>query len=263
MENPTRAFKKFKQFKVIHAKINQETISITDRREKMRKFIRILVIIVLFFSCLFVGVYLAEFADTEKPATTGSLDLEKNNQINVLVVIVDQLEQSNPEFLSAWSLILHYPESNGLILVPLSSSTDKNYTDLARNFRLDSKKNPNSKTQKYFEDTFNVRWDAVVVMDLHAVQLFTNWISNNEFPVNISEALNHPLDPENKYKNAFELCKLISNRTFPQWELLDSAAISEEHFHTQLPIDELNSLWSKLSNEYQSKCEVILLENGK
>ena len=229
----------------------------------MRKFIRIFVIIVLFFSCLFVGIYLAEFADTEKPASAGSLELEKNNQINILVVVVNQLEQSTPEFLSAWSLILHYPESSGLILVPLSSSTDKNFNELARNFRLDSHKNPSSKTQKYFEDAFNVQWDTFVVMDLYAVQLFTNWISNNEFPVNLSDAMNNEPDPDNKYENAFELCRLISNQTLPQWELLDSAAISEDHFQAQLPIDELNTLWSKLSNENQSKCDVILLENGK
>ncbi len=153
----------------------------------MRKFIRIFVIVVLFFSCLFVGIYLAEFADTEKPASTGSLNLEKSNQENILVVVVDQLEQSTPEFLSAWSIILHYSESSGIMLVPLSSNTEKNFNDISRNFRLDSHKNPNSKTEKYFEDTYNVQWDAVVVMDLQAVQLFSNWISKNEFSSNISD----------------------------------------------------------------------------
>ncbi|HZK62340.1 MAG TPA: hypothetical protein VFC41_09690 [Anaerovoracaceae bacterium] len=229
----------------------------------MRKFIRIFVIFVLFFSCLFVGVYLAEFADTEKPASTGSLNLEKSNQENILVIVVNQLEQSTPEFLSAWSIILHYPESSGIILVPLSSSTEKNFNEISRTFRLDSQKNPNSKTEKYFKDTFNVQWDAVVVMDLHAVQLFSNWISKNENSINITNTINKPQDSNNKYKTAIELCNLISNQKFPQWELLDSSAIFDDHFHAQIPIDEFKLLWSRFSNENQSKCEVILLENGK
>lgn len=228
----------------------------------MRKFIRVFIIIVLFFSCLFVGVYLAEFSDTENPPSLNSFDLENSNQINVLVFVVNKLEESKSELLSAWSIILYYPNPGGMMMVPLSSSTEANFNEITRNFRLDSRNVPNSKTEKYFEETFDAQWDATVVMDLHSVQLFTNWISKGEYTFNLSDEIINPQDSGNKYGSEKEFCNLISKKLLPQWELLDSDAISEDHFFSQNSIEDLKIIWLKLITGNSPKCEVILLENG-
>jgi hypothetical protein len=231
----------------------------TNQNHKMQKFFRIFIILIFFFACLIAGVYLAGFTNSDTQLTENPIDIENSNQINLLIFVVDQLDVKKPEFHSAWSVILYYPNPKGIVLVPLSSVSENTNNEILRNFKLDSKNFPNKKTIKFNEEKFNTQWDAVIILDLHAVQYFVDWLTERNVTIDPS-IQNGGIDAlENINNVSTNVCKYLSNHLLPEWENLDLRTISKTHYQSTLTDESLGNFWKVMHAENSPKCEVIQL----
>ena len=92
--------------------------------------------------CLLIG---AKLANITLP--------ENQNQL----FVVNDLTQKNPVLTSAWSLIMYFQDSKGVMFVPLVNEKQDDYIDYKRSFTLTSENEPHNKTIKFFNTRFKTK----------------------------------------------------------------------------------------------------------
>ncbi len=226
----------------------------------MQKFFRVFIVIIFFFACLFAGVYLAGFTNSDSQQSLSTNELDNTNQVNLLVFVVNQFDEKKPEFHSAWSVILYYPNPKGFVLVPLSSLSENNQNEISRNFKLDSKKFPTKNTIKFHEDKFNAQWDGEIVLDIQAIQFLLNWLTNDSISIDPMFQNEESNSIENINKTTISLCKYLSDNPLPDWNKLNVSTIFQSHFQSSLSNESMEKIWNIMRDEIPPKCEIIQLE---
>jgi len=225
----------------------------------MRKFFGILLISIVFFACLFAGIYLAENTAPSQNTNTNLVNFDSSNQINLLILVVDQLDQSPTNFISAWTVIFYFHQPNGMMILPINLQGDEKNQKLAEAFHLDNKRFVTKQTINTFQDTFDMKWDGVIMLDLMSIQTILPWVSSQTLNISMEEFLQNSANSENVKKILEPLCSSTTQNLNPI-ENLNWEAIYPSHLLSNLSQEKLISIWTDLSSEKSIKCDWYLVD---
>ncbi|PKN84356.1 MAG: hypothetical protein CVU46_14380 [Chloroflexi bacterium HGW-Chloroflexi-8] len=225
----------------------------------MRKFFGILFISIVFFACLFAGIYLAENTVPSQNSNTNLVNFDSSNQINLLILVVDQLNQSPTNYVSAWTVIFYYHLPNGMIILPINLQGDENSQKLTDAFHLDNKRFVTKQTINTFQETFDMKWDGIIMLDLMAAQTILPWVSSQTLNLSIEEFMQSTNNSENVTQILEPLCSSITQNQ-NSIENLDWDSIYPSHLLSNLSQEKLVSIWTNLLNENSINCDWHLVE---
>jgi len=215
----------------------------------MQKFLRILVVILLFMMCLLIGAKLANISLEGDQSTVKQPGAQENLQHRLLVFVVDELNDNNPNLISVWSVIIYYQDAKGIMFIPLTDNTMEDFREYKRSFLLKENKFPQDKSLKFFNTKFKTRWDATIVLDDYAKKYLIGW-------------LNQTSDINNTFENleidiVDQLCATLTSRQENSLESPDWNLIIPAHFSTDLTFENMQELWQKLGSSEEFLCEQI------
>lgn len=215
----------------------------------MQKFLRILVIILLFMMCLLIGAKLADISISGNTNIATNFESEENQQIKLLVFVVDDLTKKNPGLLSVWSVVIYYQDANGIMFIPLTEINNEDFKEYRRSFLITSDKDLQEKTQKFFNTKFKTRWDANIILDTNAVNRLIDWLSygsiqNSEIPISNKELIDG-------------VCSSITQNELRSLDTIEWSSIIPDHFKTDLPSDYLMNMWKTIEGSNELLCEMI------
>jgi hypothetical protein len=225
----------------------------------MRKFFGIALIVIIFFACLFAGINLAENVAPAQDPNSNLVNYGSANQINLLVLVMDQLDQSPSNFISAWTVIFYYQQPNGLMILPISLPGDENHEVLLDSFHLGNNKFITQQTLSAFQKNLEMKWDGVVMLDLKALQELTYWVSTQSLNLSMEETVADSTEAENLNLLLDPLCTSIS-QNLNSLENLNWETLYSVHLLSNLPEEKLKSIWTNLSSDNLINCEWVLLE---
>ena len=225
----------------------------------MRKFFGIVFISIIFFACLYAGIYLAENTAPTPKSNTNFVNFESANQYNILLIVVDQLDQSPTNFISAWTIVFYYHYPDGMIFLPLSLQENDNYTHVSEIFHLDNKRFITKQSINAFQQEFDMNWDGIILVDFYAIQTILPWISSQSINYSIEEFMAMTANTESLPSIIEPICGSISQNLAPL-ENLDFESLLNSHLLSNLSDEKLKSIWTKFSSDNQMDCEWILPE---
>jgi len=223
----------------------------------MRKFFGIVFISIIFFACLYAGIYLAENTAPTPKSNTNFVNFESANQNNILLIVVDQLDQSPTNFISAWTIVFYYHNPDGLIILPLSLQGNENNTQISEIFHLDNKKFITKQSINAFQQEFDMNWDGIILVDFYAIQTILPWISSQSINFSIEEIMTMTANTDSLSSLIEPICDSISQNLAPL-ELLNFESIFNSHLLSNLSEEKLKSIWTKFSTENLMDCEWLL-----
>lgn len=226
----------------------------------MHKFLRVFVIIIIFFACLALGIYLAEFSLPEKTGPEPTQIIESNNQVRLLVLMVDELSSDNPELLSVWSVVLYYPEPKGIIFVPLSNPFTANYKNIQKAFDLTESYDPDPELLKDLQKQFRTRWEGSVVLDKAAMSILVQWLTNGNYSPGLQNMDIEQITEDNYFNNIQQICAFMRSSPANSLENLNWSTLVPEHFRTNLPFDKVMATWQNLIGSSAPLCDLINID---
>jgi len=215
----------------------------------MQKFLRILVVILLFMMCLLIGAKLANISLEGDQSTFKQPGAQENLQHRLLVFVVDELNDNNPNLISVWSVIIYYQDAKGIMFIPLTDNTMEDFREYKRSFLLKENKFPQDKSLKFFNTKFKTRWDATIVLDDYAKKYLIGWLNQTSEINNTFEYLEIDIIDQ--------LCTTLTSRQenllkSPDWNLIIPA-----HFTTDLTFENMQELWQKLGFSEEFLCDQV------
>lgn len=216
----------------------------------MQKFLRILLIICLFFICLIFGAKWADVTLIENQNVVINPDSQENYQKKILIFIVDELKKKNPELSAVWSVVIYYQDARGIMFLPLSSEKTENFKEIKRSFVITSDQDLHQKSLKFMNTKFNTKWDAYIVMDNTSENYFIDWITT----YSNSDTSGNSIDANNTIEN---LCSLISSDQLNSFDSIVWSSLIPEHFKSNLSKEEMIDLWEILKDNHPVLCEEI------
>jgi len=222
----------------------------------MRKFFGIVFISIIFFACLFAGIYLAENTAPTPKSNTSFINFESSNQNNILLIIVDQLDKSPTNIISAWSIIFYYHNPDGMIILPLSLQGNENSTKISDIFHLDNKKFITKQSINTFQQEFDMNWDGIILVDMYSIQTILPWISSQSINFSIEEFMTMTDSTENLESIINPICDSIT-QNLSVLDDLDFESLFDIHLRSNLSAEKLKLIWTKFSSDHPMKCEWI------
>ncbi len=224
----------------------------------MRKFFGILIIAITFFACLFAAIFLAE---NVAPANIAPVNpnFESSNQLNLLIVVVDQLPEKNPNLISAWSLIFYQNQENGLILLPLSMRYMQNFDQLNEQLRLDSKHNLSSTSINSYQKTFEMKWDANLLIDPDGLSALLSWVSQQQLQYLPADLIALTSNEENTAIFLDNFCGIIESNIMADPEKIDWDQLFPDHFSSPLTKEKLEEIWLSFPLDQTLQCDWQML----
>ncbi len=224
----------------------------------MRKFFGILIIAITFFACLFAAIFLAE---NVSPATVAPVNpnFELSNQVNMLVLVVDQMAEKDPNLISAWSLIFFQNQENGLILLPLSLRYMPNFDQLNEQLRLDSKHNLSSISINSYQKTFDMKWDGYLLTDLDGLSALLSWVSRQQLQYLPEDLIALTSNHENTEIFLDDFCRTIETNTPADPEQIDWNQLAPAHLTSPLSKEKLEEIWLSYPLDQLLQCEWHML----
>lgn len=216
----------------------------------MQKFLRILIIISLFFICLLLGAKWADITLIGNENIVINPDTQHDDQKKILIFVVDRFDKKNPELLSVWSVVIYYQDAKGITLIPISIEKGEPLKEIKRSFVLTADKDLHVKTIKYMNTKYKSKWDTYLILDNFSANYLLGWITNNAFEVVSTE-------PSDGYSHIENMCNIISENKLSSIDTLDWPLITPDHLKTNLSIESIRDLWENLLGEEQILCEVI------
>lgn len=203
--------------------------------------------------CLLIG---AKLANITLPENQNQLPLNSNNQdeqIQILVFVVGDLTQKNPVLTSAWSLIMYYQDSKGVMFVPLVNEKQDDYIDYKRSFTLTSENEPLNKTIKFFNTRFKTKWGYYLVLDNFSANYLFNWMVDN------TSGVTYETQPEES-DMVDSVCQKISHNQLKALDSIDWNSLLPAHFVSNLTLEDLNNYWQILLDSNQLLCDRIVFD---
>ena len=222
----------------------------------MRKFFGIVFISIIFFACLYAGIYLAENTAPAPKSNTNFVNFESANQNNILLIVVDQLDQSPSNIISAWTIVFYYHKPDGIIILPLSLQEDENYTSVSEIFHLDNKRFITKQSINAFQQEFDMNWDGIILIDFYAIQTILPWVSSQSINYSIEEFMTMTANAESFPSIIEPVCDSIS-KNLASLENLDFESLFNFHLLSNLSDEKLKSIWTKFSSDNRIECEWI------
>lgn len=220
----------------------------------MRKFFAIVFISVIFFACLYAGIYLAETTAPVAQPKSNQVNFESANQLNVLLIVTDQVDQSPTNFISAWTIIFYYHKPSGIIILPLSLRDNENYNRVTELFHLDNKRFITKQSLNSFQQEFDMKWDGTIMVDLVAIQSIFPWISSQTVNPTIEEFLMKTTSSGSVSEIIDPVCNSLSQYVNPV-ENLNWESIYNTHLLSNLPEEKLKSIWTNFSEQENIECD--------
>ncbi len=222
----------------------------------MRKLFLILSILA-FLSCLAAGILIAQnsLSSLRESGIPGDVVHPKSpHQQNILLLHVDQLEKNQPELISAWGLILYFPEPK-IILQPIYPTPigQENFPLAA--FKLTKSKNLNPRFIQQVALQTQMSWDNYILIDNQALSFFAAELTFDE-----------AFSPENQTTGVISVEGSYFSRLCDRFAELEQIAFQQiqwdhiipDHWRSNLPFDEAILHWEKLTSPQNPiQCEVF------
>lgn len=227
----------------------------------MRKFILILVVILVFAGCAIVGFQLAQ--KTSPPAqvvdpTPGFPD-NRSEQHNFIVLRVDDLTNAKPKLISVWFVSLFFVNDNPNSLTlaqiyPPRAPSQKSLL-LNRNFSLTDEKDPLPPFWDAVEQ-YGFRWEGYIMLDTQGANFFLQWlVGPNDFQGALDEAAK---SPENSLRMAKQTCQSITDSSGRSLGQFDWGNVVPDHFHSSLNLETGLGYWDRMTDAKNTvQCEFL------
>lgn len=224
----------------------------------MRKFFGIVIISITFFACLFAAIFLAE---NVSPATNTRANsrIVTANQYNLLVLVVDKLDKTVPDLISAWSVILYFGNEQGLIIIPLTLPDSGNFNALNEQFRMDKAKHISNTATQFFQKTFEMKWDGTVLIDYEGLTDLLNWVSFSQHNYSVEELQEIIYMTDRVQSFLPKLCTAIMSNKPSDPGLLPMETLAPDHISSAISFENLRDIWLQFDPEKLILCESYLL----
>ncbi|MEN6482727.1 MAG: hypothetical protein ABFD29_11225 [Anaerolineaceae bacterium] len=223
----------------------------------MRKSVIVLTIIV-FFACLALGIYAAEFSDINPLNTdTNSEKIAPKNQTSLLVLTFDDLSSENPVIKSGWFVVIYYPSPTGIVFQPLFEKNDPLTQNILQSYALEKNNQPSDKFIRKIQDTYSLNWDSMIQIDQSGIGTLIDWISTNNTQENSQNQI------EISDYSANQVCNALTQNSKSNIEQVPWASISGNHFFTDLSFTQVMSIWQHITDSNTPViCEVFSSETN-
>ncbi len=221
----------------------------------MRKFFGILIIIITFFACLLAAIYMAEYVAPASTTGSQNANFEAVNQVDLLIVVVDQLQNSNPSLLSAWTVIFYHNPQSGMIFIPLSLRYSNNFEELSQKFHLTKQHTLTSTSFNNFQKTFETEWDGQIVLDTEALTTFLKSLTNQQIILTEEEWVTTTANADNLGTLLDAICASIRSNPVAGPESFTPQALDSNHFSSPFSNDTLSTIWTKNLSDGFPQCE--------
>jgi len=223
----------------------------------MRRF-TILLVIVVFFVCLFIGYSLMKRIDNELVAgvNVGSNAGGNAEQHNLILIQVDQLNSEAPKLESVWFVSLYFLESYQPIvtfaqLYPTLTPTGTSQA-LERTFAFDHQGEPAAAFWRVFRAN-SFEWEGYFLIDREALEMTLGWLHG---PGLWTSALSQQ---EESKSIILQTCQALTGLPDRTMEKFRWSEFAPAHFRSNMKMEVSLSYWDRLVTSQQPiRCEVVL-----
>lgn len=221
----------------------------------MRKFFGVLIIVITFFACLLAAIYMAEYVAPATITNSQNANFESVNQVNLLVIVVDQLQNPNPTFLSAWSVIIYHGSENGLIIIPLSLRYSENFDELSQKFHLTKQHTLTANSLNNFQKSLETQWDGQIVLDTEGLTALLKITTNQQIVLTEEEWVTTNANSDSLGSLLDAICTSIRSNPISNSEMFTAEIDNTNHLASPYSNETLAELWAKFSEEIYPHCE--------
>lgn len=220
----------------------------------MRKFFGIVIISITFFACLFTAIFLAENI-SPAPNTLANSRLVTSNQYHLLILVVDEMDSTTPDLISAVSVIFYTGDQQGIIFIPLVYKNSDQYDLVREQIRIDKAKRITSTTVNFFQKTYEMKWDGTILLDRKGLSDLWAWITS-------LPAADNPMDLPGSFTSMDSLqnllqttCNTITTNQLASLETFQLESLIPDHFSSPIALENLQAIWLQFDAEMTMQCE--------
>lgn len=210
----------------------------------MRK-IGIFLALIGFLLCLFLGYQAAQLLTSPAEKEPGDFaSVTDASQSNILIVHVNHLDAEEPLLISVWVAFSYQADPVSLTFLPLYPTGKTGELELAGRFSLSKEKEISASFLDLLRKDYSFQWKYFVLIDQEGADYWANLLNGSEFSQPLDAKNEAVLEPEINLIASF--CSNLRERGSGILSGMDWGQISPDHFHTNLPLDQLINDWDRI-----------------
>lgn len=210
----------------------------------MKKLVIILATLIVFFLCLLVGFQIGDWVLPEETTTTTSAPVLAGKQQNIIIIHVDQLENSRPDLISVWVLFLYYSDAPSMMFKAIYSN-DGSANQISPSTQMLSIQ-PDGTLQQDFlrslQSNLKIQSDGYVLVDDDAILMFSKRFPG---PGPTLEPYQVTIPPDDQLVQ--NICSYLGTKEARRGVELPWNEVLPNHFRTDMNFTSFMSHWIRLT----------------
>lgn len=224
----------------------------------MKAIVLVLLILLVFLGCAFIGF---QAAGQISPARPNNIPTEpggdfQGQQHNFLLVRVDQLDAPQPRLISIWFVSLFFLDDNPTILTlaQIYPSNSPSSGSLEKTFSLTDQ---GELSPAFWDvmDTYGFNWESYLVLDNAGANLLLQWLAGSGNFTDLLDAAS--ANQASRASMVEQTCQLIAGAAGREVGQVDWSDLMPAHFRTNMRFESGLVYWDRMVDHGPVRCEIL------